>query len=107
MNPNALVIVWSYLFFPGGSDNHSAIFGFVEKAEVKRVQPSRRESIGSSGGEEGTLYGLIPVRQLIIFAGTYFTSVMGLTLVRNGVSNKELQHSPYGKRCFTCSWTEW
>ena len=44
--------------FAGSSNEQSysaqSVFGFVEKADVKRVQSSRKVSMGSSGGDDGT-----------------------------------------------------
>lgn len=51
-----MILSWLFEFlFAGGSNEYSgrAVFGFVEKAEVKRIQQSQRVSIGSSGGDDG------------------------------------------------------
>ena len=44
--------------FAGDSNEQSysgkAVFGFVEKADVKRVQSPRRVSVGSNDGDDGT-----------------------------------------------------
>lgn len=56
--PLIILSSWNEFFLAGGSNGQSgpaysgrAAFGFVEKAEVKLLQTSRRVSMGSSGDD--------------------------------------------------------
>ena len=68
------VLSWLFeLLFAGSTNEHTglsyssrAVFGFVEKAGVKRVvHPSERFSMGSSGGDDGMICFLSEMKLFI------------------------------------------